>query len=48
MYGFTENYLKVESAFHPALVNHLVPVRIDRLTLDQTVKVTIENPSFHA
>ncbi|MFM7388246.1 MAG: tRNA (N(6)-L-threonylcarbamoyladenosine(37)-C(2))-methylthiotransferase MtaB, partial [Bacteroidota bacterium] len=43
MYGFTENYLKVERAFDASLVNQLVPVRVDQMTLDQTVKATIEH-----
>jgi threonylcarbamoyladenosine tRNA methylthiotransferase MtaB len=42
MYGFTENYLKVERPFDASLVNQLVPVRVDQMTLDQTVKATIE------
>ena len=42
MYGFTENYLKVESTFDASLVNQLVPVQMDQLTLDQTIKVTMK------
>jgi len=42
MYGFTENYLKVESIFDASLVNQLVPVQMDQLTLDQTIKVTMK------
>lgn len=42
MYGFTENYLKVESNFDASLVNQLVPVQMDQLTLDQTIKVTMK------
>ncbi|MFN4909823.1 MAG: tRNA (N(6)-L-threonylcarbamoyladenosine(37)-C(2))-methylthiotransferase MtaB [Flavobacteriales bacterium] len=42
MYGFTENYLKVESIFDASLVNQLVPVQMDHLTLDQTIKVTMK------
>ncbi len=42
MYGFTENYLKVESTFDASLVNQLVPVQMDHLTLDQTIKVTMK------
>ena len=44
MYGFTENYVKVEAAYNPSLVNQLVNVHLTQLTLDQTVKITIENP----
>jgi len=44
MYGFTENYVKVEAAYDPSLVNQLVNVHLEQLTLDQTVKITIENP----
>jgi hypothetical protein len=44
MYGFTENYVKVEAAYNPLLVNQLVNVHLEQLTLDQTVKITIENP----
>jgi threonylcarbamoyladenosine tRNA methylthiotransferase MtaB len=44
MYGFTENYVKVEAAYNPSLVNQLVNVHLEQLTLDQTVKITIENP----
>jgi threonylcarbamoyladenosine tRNA methylthiotransferase MtaB len=42
MYGFTENYLKVERPFDASLVNQLVPVCVDQMTLDQTVKVTLD------
>mgnify|MGYP000612969492 FL=1 len=42
MYGFTENYIKVEAPFNANLVNQLVAVQIEQLTLDETVKVTIE------
>lgn len=42
MYGFTENYLKVESIFDASLVNQLVLVQMDQLTLDQTIKVTMK------
>ena len=42
MYGFTENYLKVESTFDASMVNQLVPVQMDQLTLDQTIKVTMK------
>jgi threonylcarbamoyladenosine tRNA methylthiotransferase MtaB len=42
MYGFTENYIKVEAPFNVHLVNQLVAVQIEQLTLDETVKVTIE------
>lgn len=42
MYGFTENYLKVERPFNASLVNQLVPVCVDQMTLDQTVKVTLD------
>lgn len=42
MYGFTENYLKVERPFDASLVNQLVPVCVDQMTLDHTVKVTLD------
>ena len=42
MYGFTENYIKVEAPFNANLVNQLVAVQIEQPTLDETVKVTIE------
>ena len=42
MYGFTENYVKVEAIYDPSLVNQLVNVHLEQLTLDETVKVTIE------
>jgi len=42
MYGFTENYLKVERPFDASLVNQLVSVCVDQMTLDQTVKVTLD------
>ena len=42
MYGFTENYLKVERPFDASLVNQLVPVCVDEMTLDHTVKVTLD------
>jgi threonylcarbamoyladenosine tRNA methylthiotransferase MtaB len=42
MYGFTENYIKVEAPFNVQLVNQLVAVQIEKLTLDETVNVTIE------
>ena len=44
MYGFTENYIKVEAPFNANLVNQLVAVQIEQLTLYETVKVTIEKP----
>jgi threonylcarbamoyladenosine tRNA methylthiotransferase MtaB len=43
MYGFTENYVKVETTYHPALVNNLVKVHLNKVTLDQTVTVTLTN-----
>lgn len=42
MYGFTENYLKVERPFDASLVNQLVPVCVDQMTIDHTVKVTLD------
>lgn len=47
MYGFTENYIKVEMPYQSEYVNQLVAVRLASLTLDQTVKVTIENTVNH-
>jgi threonylcarbamoyladenosine tRNA methylthiotransferase MtaB len=44
MYGFTENYVKVETTYDPSLVNQLVNVQLEQVTLDQTVKIIIENP----
>jgi threonylcarbamoyladenosine tRNA methylthiotransferase MtaB len=44
MYGYTENYVKVEAPYNPSLVNQLVNVHLEQQTLDQTVKITIENP----
>jgi threonylcarbamoyladenosine tRNA methylthiotransferase MtaB len=44
MYGFTENYVKVETKYDPSLVNQLVNVQLEQVTLDQTVKIIIENP----
>jgi threonylcarbamoyladenosine tRNA methylthiotransferase MtaB len=47
MYGFTENYIKVELPYQSEYVNQLVAVRLASLTLDQTVKVTIEKTVNH-
>ncbi len=47
MHGFTENYIKVEAPFNADFVNQLVEVRMDKLTLDQTVKVTLDKVVIH-
>lgn len=47
MHGFTENYIKVEAPFNADFVNELVEVRMDKLTLDQTVKVTLDKVVIH-
>lgn len=39
MYGFTENYVKVKTAFDPELVNQIVQVRLDSIDRDGVVKI---------
>ena len=41
MHGFTDNYVKVEVPYDPALVNQLVTVQLDRITDQGSVAVTI-------
>ena len=43
MHGFTDNYLKVETAFHPSLVNEIAPVKLISVDDDLTVKCEIVN-----
>jgi len=41
LYGFTENYVKVKTAFNPALINQLVSVELTEIDRDGLMKCNI-------
>ncbi|MDP3929240.1 MAG: tRNA (N(6)-L-threonylcarbamoyladenosine(37)-C(2))-methylthiotransferase MtaB [Bacteroidota bacterium] len=43
MYGFTPNYVKVQTAYDPALVNEIVDATLVSISADMVVKVTLQN-----
>ncbi len=43
MYGFTDNYIKVKTAFEPELVNQLVPVRFTEIDSDGLMKIDLRS-----
>ena len=43
MQGFTENYVKVQAAYDPLLVNTVVPVKLERLDAETNASGVILN-----
>ena len=41
LYGFTENYVKVKTAFNPALINQMVSVELTEIDRDGLMKCNI-------
>ena len=41
MYGFTENYVKVKSAFQHDLINKIVPIQLVEIDRDGVMKVEL-------
>jgi threonylcarbamoyladenosine tRNA methylthiotransferase MtaB len=39
MYGFTSNYVKVQTHYDPSLVNEIMEVQLEQITDDMLVKV---------
>jgi threonylcarbamoyladenosine tRNA methylthiotransferase MtaB len=39
MYGFTSNYVKVQTNYDPSLVNEIMEVQLEQITADMLVKV---------
>ena len=46
MYGFTENYVKIETPYREELVNQLIQVELLDPTLDETMRIKIVDQSL--
>lgn len=46
MYGFTDNYIKVKTAWNPELVNRIVPANLHTIDSDGIVTVLLHEPAL--